>query len=316
MNTYGKTFRLSVFGESHGHAIGVVIDGLPAGFAPDMDKIGLEMARRAPGTSAVSTGRSEADAVEIVSGLFEGKTTGSPLCGIIRNTDTKAEDYKDTLPRPGHADYTAHIKYGGFSDFRGGGHFSGRLTAVLVFAGALARQLLPGIKIMAKPLLIGGKPPADETILNAKADGDSVGGVISCVVEGLPAGLGEPFFASVESCLSSLLFSIPAVKAVEFDEGFALAQMRGSQSNKTTFGILGGITTGHALKFSVAVKPTPSISIEQDTIDPVTNKPAKITVSGRHDPCIVPRAVVVVEAAAAIGLLDLWLSAGFALVHT
>ncbi|MCL2070205.1 MAG: chorismate synthase [Treponema sp.] len=296
MNTYGKMFRLSIFGESHGPAIGVVIDGLPPGFAPDMDLVAQEMARRAPGQSAASTSRSEADLVEIVSGLFEGKATGAPLCGMIRNTDARSEDYQKNLPRPGHADYTAQIKYKGFADYRGGGHFSGRLTAALVFAGALARQLLPGVKISAEPVLIGGKPPAEETILNAKADGDSVGGVIACVAEGLPAGLGEPFFASVESCLSALLFSIPAVKAVEFDDGFKLAGMRGSQSNQTPFGILGGISTGQPLRFSVAVKPTPSIGGE-----------------GRHDPCIVPRAVPVVEAAAAICLFDLWLAAGLAL---
>ena len=305
MNNYGIRYKLSIFGESHGPVIGIVIDGLPPGFTPDMEKVAQEMARRAPGQSEVSTSRTEADAVEIVSGLFEGKTTGAPLCAMIRNTNTHSEDYQKELPRPGHADYTAHIKYKGFSDYRGGGHFSGRLTAPLVFAGALAKQLLPDVKITAQPVLIGGKAPSDETILSAKGNGDSVGGVICCTVEGLPAGLGEPFFGSVESCLSALLFSIPAVKAVEFDEGFALADKRGSESNKTQFGILGGITTGKPLKFKVAIKPTPSIAKEQDTIDLVTKQSAKIIVKGRHDPCIVPRAVVVVEAAAAICLLDL-----------
>ncbi|MCL2068513.1 MAG: chorismate synthase [Oscillospiraceae bacterium] len=309
MNTFGEIIKISIFGESHGPAIGVVIDGLPPGFAPDPDEIAREMARRAPGQSDLATPRAEADAVEIYSGLFEGKTTGAPLCGMIRNRDTRSRDYQKNLARPGHADYTAHVKYKGFADYRGGGHFSGRLTAALCFAGALAKQLLPGVRITAQPLLIGGQPPRDETILSAKADGDSVGGVISCVAQPLPAGLGEPFFSSVESHLSALLFSIPAVKAVEFDDGFALADMRGSQSNLTDFGILGGITTGKPLRFCVAIKPTPSISIEQDTIDLSTNLPAKITVSGRHDPCIVPRAVPVVEAAAAIALLDLWLMA-------
>jgi chorismate synthase len=313
MNTFGEMYKLSVFGESHGSAIGVVIDGLPPGFSPDMAEAAREMARRAPGQSDLSTSRAEADSVEIVSGLFEGKTTGAPLCGMIRNTNTRSGDYNRNLPRPGHADYTAHIKYNGFSDYRGGGHFSGRLTAPLVFAGALAKQLLPDVRITAEPLSIGGKPPQDETILSAKANGDSVGGVISCIADGLPIGLGEPFFGSVESRLSALLFSIPAVKAVEFDDGFALADMRGSQSNKTPFGILGGITTGKPLRFCVAVKPTPSIAIEQETIDITTNRPAKITVTGRHDPCIVHRAVPVVEAAAAIGLLDLWLMGGFPL---
>ncbi|MCL2004000.1 MAG: chorismate synthase [Oscillospiraceae bacterium] len=313
MNTFGEKIRLSIFGESHGPAVGVVIDGLPPGFAPDMEAVAREMARRAPGKSELETSRAEADAVELVSGLFEGKTTGAPLCGVIRNTDARSGDYQRNLPRPGHADAAAHVKYKGFADYRGGGHFSGRLTAPLVFAGALAKQLLPGVTITAQPLSIGGKAPKDETILRAKADGDSVGGVIACAVNGLPAGLGEPFFGSVESRLSALLFSIPAVKAVEFDDGFARSGMRGSLSNRTPFGILGGITTGETLRFCVAVKPTPSIALEQDTIDLATGKAAKITVTGRHDPCIVPRAVPVVEAAAAIGLLDLWLAGGFSL---
>jgi chorismate synthase len=315
VNTFGEKFKLSIFGESHGSAIGVVIDGLPPGFSPDLDAVNNEMARRAPGQSKLSTPRAETDAVEILSGLFEGKTTGAPLCGIIRNADTRSEDYAPGLPRPGHADLTAYVKYKGFADYRGGGHFSGRLTAPLVFAGALAKQLLAGhgVTISARPLLIGGKPPKEETILNAKQDGDSVGGVVACVANGLPAGLGEPFFGSVESRLSALLFSIPAVKAVEFDDGFTLAGMRGSVANRTPFGILGGLSTGNALHFTVAVKPTPSIALEQDTVDLKTGLPAKITVKGRHDPCIIPRALPVIEAAAAVGLLDLWVIGGFAL---
>jgi len=308
VNTYGEKIKISIFGESHGSAIGVVIDGLPPGFKPDMEQVAREMARRSPGQSALSTSRTEADYVEIISGLFEDITTGAPLCGMIRNTNTRSGDYNKNLPRPGHADYTAYIKYKGFADYRGGGHFSGRLTAPLVFAGALAKQLLPNVKITAKP-----RNDLTEAILAAKADGDSVGGVIDCVVTGLPVGLGEPFFGSVESRLSALLFSIPAIKAVEFDDGFALTDMRGSQSNRTDFGILGGITTGQPLRFCVAVKPTPSIALEQDTVDLTTNLPSKITITGRHDPCIVPRAVPVVEAAAAITLLDLWLIGGFPL---
>jgi len=306
VNTCGARYRLSIFGESHGPAVGIVIDGLPPGFVPDMDAVAGEMARRRGG-GALSTARVEADVPEIVSGLFAGHTTGAPLCALFHNADTRSEDYAANLPRPGHADYTAHMKYRGFADYRGGGHFSGRLTAPLVFAGALAKQLLPAVQITAQPLLIGGSPACDDTILAAKADGDSVGGVITCVVNGLPAGLGEPFFGSVESVLSSLLFSIPAIKAVEFDEGLTLAGLRGSRSNRSPFGILGGITTGKPLRFTVAVKPTPSIALEQDTVDLETGQPAKITVQGRHDPCIVPRAVPVVEAAAAIGLLDLWM---------
>ncbi len=308
MNTYGEKFKLSVFGESHGAAVGIVIDGLPPGFAPDMEAVRAQMRRRAPGQGEHTTDRRETDEPEILSGLFEGKATGAPLCCILRNADTRSDDYTPHLPRPGHADITAHVKYKGFADYRGGGHFSGRLTAPLVFAGALARQLLPGVTIAAKAVR-----PEEDTILTAKQDGDSVGGVIACLIEGLPAGLGEPFFGSAESRLGALLFSIPAVKAVEFDDGIALAGMRGSQSNRYPFGILGGITSGKPLAFSVWVKPTPSIAKEQDTVDIRSGLPAKLTVRGRHDPCIVPRAVPVVEAAAAIGLLDLWLSAGLPL---
>jgi len=311
MNNWGEALKISIFGESHGKAVGIVIDGIVPGFAPDMEEVGRELARRAPGQSGLTTSRREDDTVEIVSGLFEGRTTGAPLCCMIRNTNTRSSDYQRHLARPGHADYTAHIKYKGFSDYRGGGHFSGRLTAPLVFAGALAKQLLPGVNFKAKPELIGGVSPDDETILNAKAENDSVGGIISCVITGLPAGLGEPFFSSTESRLSSILFSVPAVKGVEFDNGFALAGMRGSESNKTNFGILGGITTGKPLNFRVAVKPTPSIGQEQNTIELTTGEPAKITISGRHDPCIVPRAVPVIEAAAAIGILDLWIAGKF-----
>jgi chorismate synthase len=290
--------------------VGAVIDGLPPGFSPDMDAVNRELARRRGGGS-LSTPRAEADLPEILSGLFEGRATGAPLCVTFRNADTRSGDYEKDLPRPGHADLTAHIKYRGFHDYRGGGHFSGRLTAPVVFAGALAKQLLRGVSISARAVEIGGGPPDDETILSAKAAGDSVGGVIECAVTGLPAGLGEPFFGSVESVLSAVLFSIPAVKAVEFDGGFALSKMRGSQSNQTAFGILGGITTGKPLVFSVAVKPTPSIALSQDTMDLRTGLPAKISVKGRHDPCIVPRALPAVEAATALGLLDLWMAGGF-----
>ncbi len=321
MNTFGEKFKLSIFGESHGAAVGIVIDGLPPGFTPDMEAVREQMRRRAPGQGEHTTARRETDEPEIISGLFEKKTTGAPLCCLLRNADTRSGDYTPHLPRPGHADLAAHEKYKGFADYRGGGHFSGRLTASLVFAGALARQLLPGVTITARIAEIEGKPvgdavpgvPQENAILTAKQDGDSVGGVIACVAEGLPAGLGEPFFCSAESRLSALLFSIPAVKAVEFDDGIALAGMRGSESNLYPFGVLGGITSGKPLRFSVWIKPTPSIAKEQDTVDLRTGLPAKLTVRGRHDPCIVPRAVPVVEAAAAIGLLDLWLSAGFPL---
>ncbi|MDR1669963.1 MAG: chorismate synthase [Oscillospiraceae bacterium] len=317
MNTFGERFRLSIFGESHGAAVGVVLDGLPPGFAPDMEAVREQMRRRRPGQGEHTTARQEADEPEILSGLFEGKTTGAPLCCILRNADTRSGDYAPHLPRPGHADLASFAKYKGFADYRGGGHFSGRLTAPLVFAGALARQLLPGVSVTAGIREIGGHPAGDgcrtDVILAAKQDGDSVGGVIACKVEGLPAGLGEPFFGSVESRLAALLFSIPAVKAAEFDDGIRLAGLRGSESNRYPFGVLGGITSGKTLSFSVWVKPTPSVALEQDTVDLRTGLPAKLTVKGRHDPCIVPRAVPVVEAVAAVGLLDLWLIAGFPL---
>lgn len=316
MNTYGDLFKVSIFGESHGSAVGIVIDGLPPGFYPDMDAVLTELQRR-QGGGELSTPRKEADIPDIVSGLFEGHTTGAPLTALFRNENTRSGDYTPNLPRPGHADFAAHVKYKGFTDYRGGGHFSGRLTAPLVFAGALAKQLLEkqGVDIAASVISIAGKPESEarENILSAKEDGDSVGGVIECVADGLPAGLGEPFFGSVESRLSSLLFSVPAVKGVEFDDGFRLAELRGSESNKAPFGILGGITTGKPLVFRAAIKPTPSIALEQDTTDLLTGKPAKISVKGRHDPCIVPRALPVIEAVTAIGLLDLWLIGGFSL---
>ncbi|MDR1691878.1 MAG: chorismate synthase [Oscillospiraceae bacterium] len=308
MNTFGEKLKVSIFGESHGEAVGIVIDGLPPGFMPDMDAVRFQMRRRAPGQSPETTARREADEPEIVSGLFNGKATGAPLCCLFRNTDTKSGDYQPWLPRPGHADLTAHIKYKGFADYRGGGHFSGRLTAPLVFAGALARQLLSGVTIDAAAVR-----PSTNAILNAKKEGDSLGGQITCEVSGLPAGLGEPFFGSAESRLAALLFSIPAVKALEFENGITLSTERGSVSNTYPYAVLGGITTGKTLIFSVYLKPTPSIATEQDTIDLRTGLPAKLTVRGRHDPCIVPRAVPVVEAVTALGLLDLWLLSGMPL---
>ena len=229
MNTFGEQLKLSIFGESHGNGIGVVIDGLPPGLAVDESFIESEMARRAPGNDRLSTPRKEPDHVEIVSGVFNGFTTGAPLCGMIRNTNTRSKDYTPELPRPGHADLTAHLKYNGYEDYRGGGHFSGRLTAPLVFAGALCKSLLKrnDILVSAKITEIAGvqgqglTEAMEEAILHAKAEGDSVGGIIEACAENLPVGLGSPFFGSVESRLASMLYSIPAVKGVEFGDGFA-----------------------------------------------------------------------------------------------
>ena len=323
MNTWGHNIRLSIFGESHGAAVGITIDGLPPGLPLDFDFINAEMARRAPGRSELATARLESDEVEILSGIFEGKATGTPLCAVIGNNNTRSGDYEPSLLRPGHADYAGLVKYRGFSDYRGGGHFSGRLTAPLVFAGAVAKLALVrfGVKIEANILKIAGE--ADENamrqaVLNAKEAGDSVGGVIECVAENVPAGLGEPFFGSVESELAALLFSIPAVKGVEFGDGFAMADMAGSEANDAFYmdgaliktrtnhngGINGGITNGMPIVFRVAVKPTPSIALEQNTVNAAAVQNAKIKVSGRHDPCIVYRALPVVEAVGALVLLD------------
>lgn len=353
---WGKSIRLSIFGESHGKAIGINIDGLPPGFEIDIDGIKQEMARRAPGKSILSTSRAEEDEFEIISGFFEGRTTGAPLCAIIKNTDSISAHYSEMQAkmRPGHADYTGYVKYKGFNDYRGGGHFSGRLTAPLVFAGAIARQMLEKrgviigshiksigsiqdeafdpvnidaqalkyIRDKALPVIddqIGEK--MKEAVLAAADQADSLGGIIECAAVNVPEGLGDPFFDSVESSLSHLLFSIPSVKGVEFGAGFDIAYMKGSEANDELYikdgivkaytnnngGILGGITCGMPLIFRVAIKPTPSIGREQRTVDIKEKKNTSIQVSGRHDPCIVPRAVPAVEAAAALVLLDLML---------
>ncbi len=348
-NVWGEKIKLSIFGESHGPAIGIIIGGLPAGESVDENEIRKEMQRRAPGNSELSTPRKEKDQVQILSGLLDGKTTGAPLCGIIQNTNTRSSDYDASRPRPGHADLSAYMKFKGFSDPRGGGHFSGRLTANLVFAGSIAKQILKrrGVTIGAHIKQIGSiqdktfdnidetlltnltkeafplldptlKNSMQEAILKAKEEGDSIGGVIECAACGLPAGLGEPFFDSMESTISSMMFSIPAVKGVSFGSGFDFAEMRGSEANDpirieddtiyTTSnhngGINGGITNGMPIVCSVAIKPTPSISKEQETVNLDTMQNTMLSTNGRHDPCILPRAVVVTEAALALCILD------------
>lgn len=318
-----------IFGESHGPAIGVVLEHVPSGIVVDMDFIRAEMARRAPGKSPMSTARREADEPHILSGVFEGKTTGTPLCAVIENTDTRSKDYaklKD-LPRPGHADYSGHVRYEGCNDYRGGGHFSGRLTAPLVFAGALAKLILKekGVTVSAVISNVGGvvdptPEQVEEIVLAAKGGLDSVGGAIRCTVDGLPAGLGAPDYGrNVEGIFSLQLYAVPAVKAVAFGAGFGFAAMRGSQANDPfymdgdavrtrtnhTGGVNGGITNGMPVIFEVAIRPTPSIAQEQDTVDLSTGRDAKLVIEGRHDPCIVHRAVPVIEAAAALAACEL-----------
>ena len=320
--------RYTIFGESHGPAIGVTLEGLPSGVELDLDFIRSELKRRAPGQNATSTARREADEPEILSGVFEGKPTGTPLCAIIRNTDTRSKDYSKLrdMPRPGHADYTGQVRYGGCNDYRGGGHFSGRLTAPLVFAGAVAKLVLKerGITVSAQVSNLAGIPnPSEEqaraAILAAKGEGDSVGGCVRCAVEGLPAGLGSPDFGcNVEGIFAQHLFAVPAVKGISFGAGFALASMRGSEANDPfclegdhvatatnhAGGVNGGITNGMPVDFEVVFRPTPSISKPQRTVSLSRMEETELVVEGRHDPCVVLRAVPVVEAAAALAACE------------
>ena len=351
---WGNRIKISIFGESHSEAIGGVIDGIPSGIQLNLREIESDMKRRAPGNSGISTPRKEKDEVEILSGYFNEYTTGTPLAFIIRNSNTRSGDYdilKDIM-RPGHGDYTGKIRYKGYNDYRGGGHFSGRLTAPLVFMGAIAKQYIfekNKIKIVSRIKKIGSyeDDPIDinhieddminklssmtlptinknisahmeKYILELKSHGDSVGGIIQCICRDVPAGLGSPFFESFESQLSHLLFSIPAVKGVEFGDGFRMADMIGSQTNDQMFyqndkvlcstnhngGIIGGITNGMPVAFNVVIKPTPSIGIIQNTVNISKKENDTLTISGRHDPCILPRALPVVEACAAITIMD------------
>lgn len=355
---FGHNLKVSIFGQSHSAAIGVVVDGLPAGLLLDLERIRRFMARRAPGKAPYATARKEADAPEIVSGLTEdGFTCGAPLCALIRNTDARSKDYSQLrdLPRPSHADYTAFVKYGGHHDIRGGGHFSGRLTAPLCFAGAAAMQLLeqqgvfvgahissvgsvqdapfPPTALTQEQLLAPGRkefPVVDDNagqamqrqIEEARQDRDSLGGVVECGVVGAPAGLGEPMFDGLENRLAAALFGIPALRGVEFGAGFAAAAMRGSRHNdpfsldetgkvvsltNNHGGILGGISSGMPILLRCAFKPTPSISQPQQTVSLSQKQNRSLTIEGRHDPCIVPRALPCVEAVVALVLLDFML---------
>ena len=351
---FGKNYCISIFGESHGNALGINIDGIPAGTELNFDFISEEMKRRAPGKSELTTSRTEKDEFEILSGFVNGRTTGTPLAMIIRNTNQKSKDYGEIVkkPRPGHADWAGLSRYNGFNDIRGGGHFSGRITAPLVFAGAVAKQILKekGILIAAHvksikdiqdrdfeekditqenidrlrnmilPVLNENiVPDMEKTILKAKEEKNSVGGIVEIMITGIKAGIGDPFFESMESELSRMIFSIPAIKGIEFGAGFNVAKMTGYEANDEMYydekgdvktytnnngGITGGITNGMPVNFKVAVKPPASIGKKQRTVNIETKKNDFLEIIGRHDPCIVPRIVVVLEAVAAIVVMD------------
>lgn len=323
---FGNNIKISIFGQSHSEMIGVTIDGLPCGFKIDVDKLRAFMDRRVPGKNAVVSERYEADRFNIISGMMEGKTCGAPLTAIIHNTDVKSVDYEQIkdCPRPAHADFSAHAKYRGYEDFRGGGHFSGRLTAPLCFAGGLVLQMLnrQGISIKSEIEEIYGKRDKfDEIIEEVKSEGDSVGGIVSCSIDSLPSGIGAPMFDGLENKISQAVFAIPGIKGIEFGAGFDLAKMKGSQANDEYFfsdgkvgfksnnngGILGGISTGAQIFFRVCIKPTPSISKSQNSISYTDKDNVELKIVGRHDPCIVTRALPCVESAAAIAVFDLML---------
>lgn len=350
-STYGNHLKLSIFGQSHGKAIGMTLDGIPAGLPVDFEQLQSFLNRRAPGQWDYATSRKEEDCPEFLSGILDGFTCGAPIAAVIYNQNTRSSDYNNLkdCPRPGHADYTAQVKYGGYQDVAGGGHFSGRLTAPICIAGGLCKQWLEqkGIRIAAHIVSIAGigddplfldwvnpdftqisphfpvlNPQAGEkmkaAIAAAKKDGDSVGGIIECIVTGLPAGLGGPLFGGMEGKISQAVYGIPAVKGIDFGSGFSGSYLRGSENNdeftvengkiltKTNYagGILGGITTGMPLVFQAAIKPTPSILKQQNSVSLEAMEDKVLQIQGRHDPCIVPRAVPVIEAAAAIAIYD------------
>lgn len=354
-STYGETLKLSIFGQSHGSAIGMTLDGIPAGLSVDLDALQAFLNRRAPGQNDFSTPRKEEDRPEFLSGILDGYTCGAPIAAVIYNKNTRSADYSNLkdCPRPGHADFTAHMKYHGFQDVAGGGHFSGRLTAPLCIAGGLCKQWLEGkgVHIGAHLSVVAGvtddpifldwvnpnldligkdfpvlNPKAGEkmrqAIAQARSEGDSVGGVIECVVTGLPAGLGDPMFGGMESRIAQIVYGIPAVKGLDFGVGFSGGYLRGSENNDPftvengqvrtlrnyAGGILGGITNGMPLVFQAAIKPTPSIAKTQQSVSLSRLEVQPLTVQGRHDPCIAPRAVPVIEAAAAIAVFDAFLS--------
>ena len=350
-NSLGEKFRITSFGESHGKCVGVVIDGCPSGLSLSEDDVQSELNRRRPGQSQITTKRQEEDQVEILSGIFKGYTTGAPICMLVWNKDVDSSKYElfRNVPRPGHADFTARQKYGGFNDYRGGGRFSGRITASFVMAGAVARKLLRDVlkvDIAAYTIEIGGikakkiedveviKKTVEKTpvrtadlevaekmidlIIQTEKEGDSVGGIVECAATNVPIGLGEPIFSSLESDISKAIFSIPAVKGIEFGTGFGVSELKGSENNdafiiedgkiltktNNSGGILGGISSGLPITFRVAIKPTPSIRNKQDSVNILEIKETTIQIEGRHDPCLVPRAVPVIESMTAVVLVD------------
>jgi len=321
MNTFGTLFNVQLFGESHGACVGITIDGCPAGLSLQVADFVEDMERRKGGQQKGTTPRKEDDIPIIKSGLFNGLTTGAPIMMLFENNNTRSGDYEKqrAVPRPGHADFTAHHKFGGFEDYRGGGHFSGRLTAALVGAGVVAKRVLKDIEVKAHIVSIGGETDLERGLQNAIDAKDSVGGIVECVVKGLPLGLGEHFFNSVESLISHAVFSIPAIRGIEFGTGFAAASMFGVDHNdaivdatgktKTNHagGVVGGYTNGNDLVFRIAVKPTSSTPKEQTTLNWETNEQEIFSVKGRHDLCIALRVPVVLEAVTAIVLADLML---------
>jgi chorismate synthase len=318
MNSTGRIFRAGIFGESHGQGIGVTIDGCPPGVPLTPDDFIDDLGRRRAGRAG-TTPRVEEDLPEIVSGQFNGYTTGAPLTIMFRNMNVRSGDYAELreIPRPGHSDFVAYKRYRGFNDFRGGGHFSGRLTLCLVAAGVVAKKLVSPVKIEARLISAGGEKDIDKAVADALSDGDSVGGVVECRAGGIPVGWGEPFFDSVESVIAHLAFAIPAIKGIEFGSGFAAASMRGSNHNDPILdesgrtatnnagGISGGLTNGNELVFRIAVKPTSSISVKQSSYSIKSGKVEELEVKGRHDACIALRVPVVLEAITAIALADL-----------
>lgn len=318
MNSFGRLFRVHIFGESHGPSVGVVLDGCPAGIPLGTDDFIPDLSRRKAG-SLGTTPRQEEDIPELVSGIFNGFTTGAPLTVFFRNTNTRSQDYAKLreTPRPGHADYTASVKFGGFEDYRGGGHFSGRLTLGLVVAGVVAKKIIHPVAISASLIEAGGKTDIQKAIEEAVARKDSIGGIVECKVQNLPAGLGEPFFDSVESLISHAVFAVPAIKGIEFGCGFRAARMWGSEHNDAFIGqdgttrtnnaggVNGGITNGNELIFRVAVKPTSSTAQVQHTLNFKTGEMTDLKIEGRHDTCIALRVPVVIEAVTAVVLADL-----------
>lgn len=320
MNSFGRLFRVQIFGESHGDCVGITIDGCPAGLPLTVGDFAFDIERRKPGAKG-TTPRKEDDIPQLKTGVFNGKTTGAPITILVENNNTRSAEYEKlrAIPRPGHADFTASKKFGGFEDYRGSGHFSGRLTVALVAAGVVAKKILNEIKIDASILEIGGTTDLEKGLQKAIDAKDSVGGIIECKVNGLPVGLGEPFFDSAESLISHAAFAIPAVRGIEFGTGFAAAKMFGSQHNdaiedksgKTVTnhagGIVGGISNSNELVFRIAIKPTSSTPMEQQTLNMETGSVENFSVKGRHDLCIALRIPVILEAVTALVLTDLML---------